>query len=100
MQNNGTTASAVCDKLGIARATLPQWRNGSSPREETISRVAQHFGVSSAYMLGMPDVLPIRVETVGAEEKELLRIYKLLDTKGRTLLLARAYELEEKNGQL
>lgn len=96
----GITPSSVCDKCGISRTLIRGWKDGGEPRDTTLDKLAAYLGVSAEYLKGTPDVLPIRVETVGAEEKELLRIYKLLDTKGRTLLLARAYELEEKNGQL
>ena len=47
-----TTPNAVCVALGLSCAAATKWRNGAVPRETTLLKIADHFGVSVDYLLG------------------------------------------------
>lgn len=92
----------------------------------TVALLAKFFDVSPIYLMGQTEqrqastasniqnsavvqgnnaqTLIVRNAAGGArelseEESELLRIYELLDVKGRTSLMSFAFELEEKGGK-
>lgn len=44
--------TAVCLKLGIAKSTFSTWTEDSIPRQATLMKIADYFGVSVPYLLG------------------------------------------------
>lgn len=42
----GKSPSAVAEELGLSRATVTHWSDGSVPRQATLQKVADYFGVS------------------------------------------------------
>ena len=49
---NGESPSSVCRKVGITPATFSCWTETSVPRQATLMRIADYFGVSVEYLLG------------------------------------------------
>lgn len=47
----GKTPSAVALELGIQKSTVTRWGDGSVPRDSTLVKVADYFGVSTQYLL-------------------------------------------------
>ena len=43
--------SAVCRKVGITPATFSGWTDKTIPRQATLSRIADYFGVTVEYLL-------------------------------------------------
>lgn len=43
---SGKSPSAVAEELGLSRATVTHWGDGSVPRQATLQKVANYFGVS------------------------------------------------------
>ncbi len=52
---NDMTPNAVCAALGLSSATATHWKNGRIPNGETLSAIADFFGVSVDYLLGRTD---------------------------------------------
>ena len=55
----GVSPSYACKAVNITPATFSQWNENSIPRQTTLLRVADYFGVSVGYLLGKekaPDV--------------------------------------------
>ena len=50
-QKAGKSPSRVCGECGISRASVTTWKNGSVPRNATISVIAKYFGVSPNALL-------------------------------------------------
>ena len=49
-----TTVYRVAKATGISATTFTDWKNGrSAPKADKLKRIADHFGVSLAYMLGL-----------------------------------------------
>lgn len=56
LQKKGETANAMCREIGIAYTTIYSWKNGKyRPRDEKLSAIAKHFGVSLEYLKGETD---------------------------------------------
>ena len=109
----------------LNKCTISRWENNQQePMLNVVSLLAEFFGVSPVYLIGQSDerhcsasnisnsavvqgnnatTLIVRnggthERELSDEETELLRIYELLDVKGRHALMAAAFELEEKQG--
>ena len=42
----------VCQQLGLSNAAFSQWSDASVPRQTTLKKIADYFGVSVDYLLG------------------------------------------------
>jgi transcriptional regulator with XRE-family HTH domain len=43
---NNTSPSAVCDALGMSRSNITKWKEGRSPKLDTVIQISEHLGVS------------------------------------------------------
>ena len=65
LKRHQTTVYRVSKATGISATTFTDWKNGrSTPKADKLKRVADYFGVSLEYMLGLE-------EGVGAQEKRV-----------------------------
>ena len=55
-KQEGKTATGLALDLGISRASVNRWRNGSHPKPDALSLMAEHFHVSVDYLLGITDI--------------------------------------------
>ena len=51
----GKTPTGVAVELGIGRATVSYWRNGNTPKQEILNKIAEYFDVSVDYLIGNTD---------------------------------------------
>lgn len=51
-KQNGISATAVCKKLSIASGMVTEWKNGRTPYNATLKKIADYFNVSVNYLLG------------------------------------------------
>lgn len=62
MSEQGATQDVIAEKIGKTRQTVSQYVNGiSEPGYDTLVKIADHFGVSTDYLLGRP--VPKTVDT-------------------------------------
>ena len=52
---NGTTPNAVCKKLNLSNAAATHWKNGTMPKGDVLSNIADCFNCSVDYLLGRTD---------------------------------------------
>ena len=67
--DKGISPNGVCSELGLSNATATKWKNGSAPRATTVRKIADYFGVSASYLLGVADD-PDPVALVDPSKKE------------------------------
>lgn len=86
----GLRDAAVANATGIPKSTFSDWKSGRSvPKIEKLQRIADFFGVTVDYLMGVenearsPEPLP----ALTAEEAELLRIFRGLNDVGRARAL-------------
>ena len=83
--------SFLADILGIEENEVFNFfEYGFVPNIMVFVRIVEHFLVSSDYLLNRTD----STLTVQAGEEELLRSYRALNAKSKTMALSRIYELE------
>ncbi len=52
-ENQGLSQQELADRLGIRQSTVGMWENGTNkPRNSTLVKIADYFGVSVDYLLG------------------------------------------------
>ena len=79
-----TTPATVAKELGITNAAVSKWRQGAAPRDFTLRKIADYFGVTVDYLLGKdapksvtPD--PVQQAYDRAPEEIKAAVRKLLD---------------------
>ena len=65
-----TTPSAACLELGFSKTMATNWKKGSVPRDSTLLKIAEYFGVSVEYLKGEEE-LPTASETVPLDQSNL-----------------------------
>lgn len=48
----GETPNSVAKNIGASSGSVTAWKNGTEPRNKTLSKIADYFGVSTDYLLG------------------------------------------------
>ena len=80
----GVTPSKACRDVNIAPATFSCWDENSVPRQATLLRIADYFGVTVDYLLGKEAPPPAAPDTIQqaydrAPEEIKAAVRKLLD---------------------
>lgn len=108
LRQQNKTRRMLCDETGISYHTLTSLfqRQSQNMKLDTIIRIAKYLDVSVEFLISGEEKKPLllnddnqildpyRLEQM---DKEIIRIAQKLSVKSKTLLLAKAYELEEKD---
>ena len=91
MEQHGTTYAALSRELGISKNGFKYWEKiGNLPNTKILLKIADHFGVTVAWLTGNEgaenDKLP-------DDENELLEVFRQLNKSGKRQLIGKAYEL-------
>jgi transcriptional regulator with XRE-family HTH domain len=62
---------SVAKKLGLGNSNVAQWKKGSTPRGEVLSKISDYFGVSVAYLLGEEQQKPTGQVADGLSAKDM-----------------------------
>lgn len=75
----------VCSELGLSNATATQWKKGATPRDTTIRKIADHFGVSVDYLLGKEKT----PTTISRDERsdDFARLFSSLSEEQQKLII-------------
>lgn len=79
---NNTTITALLQKLGFSTSKATAWKYGSMPRADVIKTLADHFNVSTDYILANTDEkkklnLPEEIELDLKRKRELDLLKKI-----------------------
>lgn len=75
LQKHGVSAYKISKDTGISQVTLSNWKNGrSTPKQDKLKLIADYFGVSLNYLMGLEDkdIYENELEAKNPTEKELL----------------------------
>lgn len=83
----GKSPSAVAVEIGLTKPTVHRWKNGSTPTDATIRRVAEYFGVSTDYLLGNENkkITPDEPELTEGE-REWVELFRQLSDDQRQMI--------------
>ena len=60
-RQRGTSVNAVAKLIGASSGSVTAWKHGTEPRSGTLVKIAEYFGVTSDYLLGMEENEPADV---------------------------------------
>jgi|GEM_PF-1395767 len=106
LEQQGMTRRQLCERTGLSYSTLASQfqRRSKNMSLETIRAIAKALHVTADYLVLGDEAGPYVVSEpeTGAylreksDEMEIVAIYRTLTKRGKTILLAKAYELSEK----
>ena len=79
--------SAVAIDIGISKATVTGWKNGSMPSDATLRKLADYFGVSPEELTGSTGPAQ-RIATDGNAQPDLIVKFNQLTPDGQKEVLA------------
>lgn len=116
--------SSLARKLNMSPSAPGRWKNGSNPDIDTVSRIADYFGVSIDFLIrGIDTQLPNTAmnisnsaimqgntgnnvsltngtstsDALSEQEQELLRIFRGLTFRSKTKLMSLAFQVEDED---
>lgn len=110
-REKGVALTILIRELHMSSGNLSRWKNGGVPKGDTLSALAEYFGVSTDYLLGN-DVRKEKALTIlddpeivlTSDEKWLVLKYRELDKEGRTMvesvLISESRRTERKSDQV
>ena len=82
--------SAVAEELGFKRSSVTRWANNSVPRQATLQKIADYFGVTVEYLKGEETKKDPGQKTEVEIDGELLEIWNTGDEDEHRALLEMA----------
>lgn len=83
----GKSANNVAQQLGIASASVNGWKNGAAPRNSTLRKIADYFGVSVDYLLGNEEPHSSEEPKLSEGEEMLLDLFRRIPEDKQELIL-------------
>lgn len=75
MENAGETPYQVAKATGVSQSTLSDWKTGKSvPRNPTMKKIADHFGVSVSYLKGESEQQEKPADQMADGQEETIQI--------------------------
>ena len=69
-ESHGETQQKMAENLGVSQQTIAGWEKGQrNPSLETLSTLADYFGVSVDYLLGRTDIPSIYIHDIEVDSK-------------------------------
>lgn len=51
-KERGVTVNSVAKSIGASSGSVTAWKKGTEPRNATVTKIADYFGVTTDYLLG------------------------------------------------
>lgn len=84
----GESPNGVAKKIGIASCSVTQWKNGGTPRDSTLLKIAKYFGVSKDYLLGLEEKeKPTLAGELSEAEKMILDLFRQIPPEQQEMVL-------------
>lgn len=87
-----TSPSACVKKLGLSPSKVTYWHNGSLPKEEIISQLAELLKVSKSDFFAEEEKKP--AEATNDDEQDILNLFRKLDRKQKHEFMAMVYQYD------
>lgn len=90
----GLSPSAAAEAMGFKRSVVSRWSKGTQPRQATLQKIADYFGVTVEYLSGeaeeqkeKPGQIPLA--ELSEEKQQLIKvILEMADERAAALLRA------------
>ena len=93
---NGEAPTKVAKLVGMDKSAATRWSKGSVPRDTTLARIANHFGVTVAQLTGEDELSPQAERSEDEKEYGLeVALEALRNQPGRRALLSATKNMTE-----
>ena len=90
-KDRGIYPNTVAAALGLSVATASKWKNGSQPRDVTLQKIAEYFGVSVSELIEEK-----KPAENGGRAEEFMRLYEALSPELQEAFLLQLRGLSNK----
>ena len=93
----GTSPTRVCLDLGLSSNKVNLWNNGGLPKAEVLVKLAQKLECTVMDFFADEQDLIAKTEfALDEDEKDIIRLYRLLSRKEKHEFMSKIYWYEEK----
>ena len=92
----GTTPTRLCIDLGLSTNKVSLWNKGGLPKPEVLVKLAQKLDCSVMdFFADEGDMLPKVEFALDEDEKDIIRLFRMLDRKQKHEFMSKIYWYEE-----
>lgn len=94
-QEKGTSPTRVVLELGLSSNKVNRWNNGSIPKGDIMVKLAEKLECSVMdFFADEEDLLPKTEFALDEDEKDIIRLFRMLDRKKKHEFMTKAYAYE------
>lgn len=82
----GMSPSAAAEDMGYQRSVVTRWSKGTAPRQATLQRIANYFGVSIEELKGQKEKTATEGDDLNLDDKQLLKLFHEADEQKKTAI--------------
>lgn len=93
--DRGTTPTQVCKALGLSTNKVSLWNKGGIPKAPVMVKIAYHLNCSvTDFFVDEKDLIPKVEFALDDDERDIIRLFRMLDRKQKHEFMAKAYAYE------
>lgn len=94
-QDRGTTPTRLCIELGLSTNKVSLWNKGGLPKADVMVKLAEKLGCSVMdFFADEEDLIPKVEFALDEDEKDIIRLFRMLDRKQKHEFMSKAYAFE------
>ena len=95
-KERGTSPTRVCVELGLSTSKVNLWNKGGIPKGDIMVKLAKQLNCSVMdFFADEEQVIPHADFVLDDDEKDIIRLFRMLDRKQRHEFMSKAYAFEE-----
>lgn len=94
-EERGTSPTRVVLELGLSSNKVNLWNNGSLPKPDVLAKLAEKLECSVMEFFADENDIPKVEFALDEDEKDIIRLFRLLDRKQKHAFMSAAYRFEE-----
>ncbi len=83
---NHTSPNKVAKEFGLSSGSVTSWKNGVTPREATLKKIADYFSISVEELLGQKENLETE-KGLSQNERALLTLFREVPTESQQIVI-------------
>ena len=94
-QEKGTSPTKLCIELGLSTNKVSLWNKGGLPKPEILVKLARKLECSVMdFFADEEDLIPKTEFALDEDEKDIIRLFRMLDRKQKHEFMSKAYAFE------
>ena len=95
-KERGTSPTRVVLELGLSSNRVNRWNNGGLPKADVMVKLAQKLECSVMdFFADEEDLIPKVEFALDEDEKDIIRLFRMLDRKQKHDFMSKAYAFEK-----